>query len=151
MLYPRALLIVLMVCVTLSPPGGRAESASVEPSAADEASLRALYARMQEGWNRGSGADFAAVFDRDADLVGPGGFHLRGRDRIASFHQTLFDGMLRGTQLVGVVRSIRFLTRDVAVVHAVGGPTRHRRSLHTFVAVRRSGSWRLDTFQTTPI
>lgn len=128
-------------------------------SAADELALRALYALLMDGWNRGSGAAFASVFDENADLIGPGGFHIRGRDRIAAFHQMLFDGMLKGTRLEGDVRSVRFLTGDVALVHAVGRAigaadpqeTPKRNSVHSLLAVRRDGKWLLDAFQNTPI
>jgi uncharacterized protein (TIGR02246 family) len=155
----RTLLIGVIASVALSSVIGRAESADVHASTVDEASLRALYEQLLDGWNRGSGSAFASVFDEHADLVGPGGFHLRGRQRIASFHQMLFDGAFKGRYLVGVIRSVRFLTDDVAIVHAVGGPLRTkdqsgtpgRQSVQTMVAVRRNGKWLLDAFQNTPI
>jgi hypothetical protein len=45
----------------------------------------------------------------------------RGVKKIASFHQYLFDMFLKGSRLVGKVRSVRFLISNVAVMHAVGG------------------------------
>ena len=155
MIKLRSLLPGLVVSVLLSSATGRAESIG----SADEASLRTLYERLLHGWNRGSGAAFAAVFDEHAELVGPGGFHIKGRQRIASFHQVLFDGTLKGSHLVGVVSNVRFLTGDVAIVYAVGGPlmttvpagSLRRQSIHTMVAVRRNGNWLLEAFQNTPI
>lgn len=87
----------------------------------DEAALRAIYQQIMDGWNKGSGEAFAAPYCEDSDLVGFDGTHLKGRQEIASFHQQLFDKFLKGSSLVGKVRSIRFLTPDVAVIHAVGG------------------------------
>ena len=70
---------------------------------------------------RASGDAFAAPFEENGDLVGFDGTHLWGSKEIASFHQYPFDMFLKGSRLVGKVRSVRFLTTDVAVMHAVGG------------------------------
>ena len=88
---------------------------------ADEAAVRALYQQLMDGWNQGSGEAFAAVFTEDGDLVGFDGTHLKGRQEIAPFHQQLFDKWLKGSRLVGQVKDVRFLSPDIAVMHAVGG------------------------------
>jgi uncharacterized protein (TIGR02246 family) len=91
------------------------------------------------------------------------GTHLKGRQEIASFHQQFFDKFLKGSHLVGKVRSIRFLTPDVAVMHAVGGTGMagqfdidpDRNSVHTLVAMKRGGDggdsskWCFAAFQNT--
>jgi uncharacterized protein (TIGR02246 family) len=46
---------------------------------------------------------------------------LKGRQEIASFHQQLFDTYVKSSRLVGKIRSVRFLTPDVAIMHTVGG------------------------------
>src|SRR5215213_1786926 len=122
-----------------------------------EAGVRALYERLMDGWNRGSAEAFAAPFCEDGDLVGFDGTHLRGRAEIESFHRPLFDKWLKGTRLVGRVTAVRFLSQDVAVMHAVGGTVMPgkskaspvRDSIQTLVAVRRDGGWRLAAFQNT--
>jgi uncharacterized protein (TIGR02246 family) len=157
MMKIHALLLGVMIGFVLPPAADFVESAS-RPTSADEQDVRDLYKQLRNGWNAGSGVAFASVFSEDADLVGPTGLRLRGRDRIASFHQVLFDGILKDTSFAGDITSVRFLTNDVAVVHAIGGPSRSsdstepsiRRSLHTFVAVRRHGRWFIETFQSTP-
>jgi uncharacterized protein (TIGR02246 family) len=124
---------------------------------ADEAAVRALYQQLMDGWNQGSGEAFASVFTEDGDLVGFDGTHLKGRQEIAPFHQQLFDKWLKGSRLVGEIKDVRFLGRDVALMHAVGGtimrsksePTPERDSIQTLVAVRRDGEWRLGAFQNT--
>jgi uncharacterized protein (TIGR02246 family) len=127
-------------------------------AAADEAAIRALYQQVIDGWNAGSGDAFAAPFEEDADQVGFDGTHFKGRKEIASFHQHLFDMFLKGSRLVGKVRSVRFVTSDVAVMHAVGGTVMagqtdldpERNSVQTLVAVKRkNGKWRLAAFQNT--
>jgi uncharacterized protein (TIGR02246 family) len=126
---------------------------------ADEAAVRGLYQQLMDGWNRGSGVEFAAAFAEDGDLVAFDGTHFAGREEIAPFHQELFDKWLKGSRLVGKVRDVRFLSPDVALMHAVGGtvmrgktePSPERDSNQTLVATRRDGEWRLAAFQNTRV
>jgi uncharacterized protein (TIGR02246 family) len=124
---------------------------------ADEAAVRALYQQLMDGWNQGSGDAFAAVFTEDGDLIGFDGTHFKGRQEIAPFHQRLFDKWLKGSRLVGEVKDVRFLSPDIALMHAVGGtvlrgksePVPERDSIQTLVATRQDGEWRLAAFQNT--
>jgi uncharacterized protein (TIGR02246 family) len=124
---------------------------------ADEAAVRALYQQLMDGWNQGSGDAFAAVFTEDGDLVAFGGTHFKGRQEIAPFHQQLFDKWLKGSRLVGQVKDVRFLSPDIALMHAVGGtvmrgksePSPERDSIQTLLATRQDGEWRLAAFQNT--
>ena len=128
-------------------------------SAKDEAAVRALYQELMDGWNKGSGASFAAPFAEDGDLIGFDGTHLKGRREITSFHQPLFDRWLKGTRLVGAVKSVRFPTPDVALMHAFGGtvmrgksePSPERDSIQTLVATKRGDEWSLAAFQNTRV
>ena len=125
----------------------------------DETAVRALYQELMDGWNRGSGDAFATAFTEDGDLVAFDGTHFEGREEIAPFHQQLFDKWLKGTRLVGEVKNVRFLSPDVAVMHAVGStvmrgksePSPERDSIQTLVATRQDGEWRLAAFQNTRV
>ena len=125
----------------------------------DEAAVHGLYQQLMDGWNRGSGAAFAATFAKDGDLVAFDGTRFKGRKEIAPFHQELFDKWMKGTRLVGRVEGVRFLGPDVAVMHAIGGtvmrgksePSPERDSIQTLVATRQDGEWRLAAFQNTRI
>src|SRR5918994_4969308 len=128
---------------------------------AEEAAVRALYQQLMAGWNQGSGDAFAAVFTEDGDLIGFDGTHFKGRQEIAPFHQRLFDKWLKGSRLVGEVKDVRFLSPDVALMHAVGSTVMRgkseaspeRDSIQTLVAVREEGGeeWRLAAFQNTRV
>ena len=126
---------------------------------ADEAAVRNLYRRLLDGWNRGSGSAFAAPFAEDGDLVAFDGTHFEGRGEIAPFHQELFDKWLKGSRLVGRVEDVRFLSPDVALMHAVGStvmrgksePSPERDSIQTLVATRVGGRWRIAAFQNTRV
>lgn len=121
----------------------------------DESAIQSLLWQMIDGWNRGSGDAFATPFAEDADFVGFDGTYFKGREEIASFHQMLFERILVGTRLIGKVRGVRFLTPEVALLHAVGGTLMQghsdldpeRNSVQTLVAVKRDGSWKLAAFQ----
>jgi uncharacterized protein (TIGR02246 family) len=125
----------------------------------DEVDVRTLYSQLIDGWNKGSAEAFAAPFAENGDLVAFDGTHFKGRDKIILFHQPLFDKWLRGTRLVGGVESVRFLSPDVALMHARGGtvmrgksrPAPERDSIQTLVAVKRNGEWRLAAFQNTRV
>jgi uncharacterized protein (TIGR02246 family) len=126
-------------------------------STADETAICALYRQMMEGWNAASGYAFACPFEENGDLVGFDGTYIKGRQEIAFFHQHLFDMFLKGSRLVGKARSVRFLTSDIAVMHAIGGTVMagqtdldpERNSVQTLVAVKRNGKWSLAAFQNT--
>jgi uncharacterized protein (TIGR02246 family) len=130
---------------------------SSSSSTADETAICALYQQMMEGWNAASGYAFASPFEENGDLVGFDGTYIKGSQEIALFHQHLFDMFLKGSRLVGKVKSVRFLTSDVAVMHAIGGTMMagqtdldpERNSVQTLVAVKRNGKWNLAAFQNT--
>lgn len=127
--------------------------------AVDEAAVVDVYQRLMDGWNEGSGAAFAEAFRDDGDLVAFDGTQFSGRAEIAPFHQQLFDKWLKGTRLVGHIEDVRFLSPDVALMHAVGGtvargksePSPGRDSIQTLVATRQDGEWRLAAFQNTRV
>ena len=126
---------------------------------ADEAAVRDLYQQLMDGWNRGSGEAFAAAFTEDGDLVAFDGTRFKGREEIAPFHQELFDKWLKGSRLVGKVKDVRFVSPDVALMHAVGStvmrgksePSPERDSIQTLIAIRQDGEWRLAAFQNTRV
>ena len=124
-------------------------------SGSDETTIRNLYQRTIDGWNKARGDAFAAPYTDDSDFIGFDGTYMKGRQEIASFHQMLFDRFLRGSRLIGKVRSIRFVTVDVAIMIAVGVTVMagqsdiepERNSIHTIVAVKRENYWHFTAFQ----
>jgi uncharacterized protein (TIGR02246 family) len=125
----------------------------------EEASVRALYEQLMDGWNKGNAEAFFAPFEESADFVAFDGTHFKGRHEIVSSHQPLFDKWLKGARLTGEVKAIRFLSPEIALMHAVGGtimrnkskPAPERDSAQTLVAVKRDGAWRLAAFHNTRV
>jgi uncharacterized protein (TIGR02246 family) len=133
--------------------------ANTNARAEDEAQVRALADELEQGWNAGDGARFAAAFTEDGDLVGFDGTLLRGRTAIEAFQQQLFDRWMKGTRLTGRVTDVRFVGPDTVIMHVVGGtimrgkdrPARARDSIQTMTAVRTGQGWRLAAFQNTRV
>lgn len=121
-------------------------------AAADEATIRSFPLAMIAAWNEGDALAFAAPFAADATFIAFDGTELTGRDEIVAFHQPLFEGQLKGTRLEGHVELVRFLGRDVAVLHARCGvilaghkrPIASRDSMQLFVCTRHARDWRVD-------
>jgi uncharacterized protein (TIGR02246 family) len=125
----------------------------------DEAAIHTLYQRAMDGWNQGSGEDFASAWAEDGHLIGFDGTHLKSREEIARFHDPLLRTHLRGTRLVGAVTDVEFPAPGIAVLHARGGtiiagsskPAPERDSIQTLVAVQQGREWRLRSFQNTRV
>ncbi len=120
--------------------------------------IGALFAKLSDAWNAGNGELFGSCFMEDADYVTFMGQHLKGRKQISDVHQMLFAGPLKGSAMVSsatVDLQPRFITPDVAVVHAIGevqlAASEHaapdnRGSINTNVVVKQNGEWKLTAF-----
>jgi uncharacterized protein (TIGR02246 family) len=123
---------------------------------ADEAAIRELINQQTKGWAAADPEAYAAVFTSDADYVTFLGSHYTGREAIAASYVPLFRKLLKGSRLQIDVTRLRFLTPDVALIHANAtvvkkARQRNRRNarVNTSVAVRIDGRWRLAASQNT--
>jgi uncharacterized protein (TIGR02246 family) len=134
----------------------RQESSAV---AEEEATVRGLYVRMNDGWNRGDGNDAAAVFAEDGEMVSGDGTYWNGRSEIAKYLTRALTGPVRGSRLVATVLDVRFLRPDVALMRlradfvplGASEPAPERRAVHSILAARDAGKWHVALFQATRI
>jgi uncharacterized protein (TIGR02246 family) len=127
------------------------------PGAEDEAAIRALYARLLDGWNRRSGEAFAAAFAEDGEVVGFDGSQHTGRAGIAADLARILTDHVTPTY-VGKVRQVRLVASGVALLRAVAGLVPpggsdlapQLNAVQTLVAARHAGGWRVVLFQNTP-
>ena len=147
-----------LVFVTLLMLGfsGQTMQAPPDGRAADEAALRESVKQMESGWNTKSGALFAKPFAEDADYVVINGMYLKGRVAIESAHQRIFDTIYKDTRVTLVVKQIRFLRPDVAVVHVEGqrtGPTNelNQGAMLTLMMTKEKQGWVIAAFQNTAV
>ncbi len=124
----------------------------------DEAAIRRIVGRLQDGWNAGDGKAFAAPFAADADYVVINGMAIKGRDSIGAGHQHIFDTIYKNSNIQAAIRSIRFIRDDVAVAHIKwtlklggSGAAQEGNAMNTMVLTREGGQWSIVSFQNTSI
>jgi uncharacterized protein (TIGR02246 family) len=125
-----------------------------------EQPVRQLLVEAAAAWNRHDLAAFADRFTPDGEVIPPSGAWWRGRGEIAAQLQALHKGPLKNSRVRFDVIAIRFLTPEVALVHANGeddlgqvGPDGKRlppgRGHVTFVVERRDRAWQIRLEQVT--
>lgn len=123
----------------------------------EEKEVRSLYARLIEGWNERNAQAMADPFAQDGSMVGFDGSQVEGRDGIREHLKPIFASHPT-PPYVTIVRSVRFLGEDAAVLRAIAGmvppgktdiePAFH--AIQTVVAEKQDGVWQVVHFQTTP-
>jgi uncharacterized protein (TIGR02246 family) len=120
---------------------------------------------LQDAWNRGDAAGYAALFTDDADFVAWNGSHGRGRQAIEDGHRPLFEGPLAGSRMVLIddraesapPGSLRFVRPDVAIMVIPGVVTRagqsatgpDHQSVQTFMLIKNGNRWQVAAFHNT--
>jgi uncharacterized protein (TIGR02246 family) len=124
----------------------------------DETAVREIVRQVENGWNAHDGKAFAAPFALDADYVVVNGMSLKGRDAIEKGHIGIFTTIYKDSRNAATVKSVRFLRKDVAVVHVewnlefrIGGETKKGHAMNTMIMTRDGGKWSIAAFQNTPI
>ncbi len=131
----------------------------VEPAGneAGAEEVRSLHRHLLEAWNAQEGWAFGSLFTHDGSIVGFDGSTVDGRDEIAEYLSGIFADHETGSY-VAVVREVRFLAPQVALLRAAAGlvpPGQSRvnpetNSVQGLVAVKEDGSWSVALFQNTP-
>lgn len=120
----------------------------------EEVAVREIVSQLCEGWNAGSGEAFAAPFTEDADYVIIDGRYVKGRPIIAVGHQQIFDTVYKGSHNTAVIKGIRFLRDDVALVHVqwdLSWQQGEHSAISTLVLTKEDGSWGVAAFQNTRV
>ncbi len=123
----------------------------------DEEAVRGLYRALLDAWNQHSAASFAAQFTEACNVVGFDGSLMNGRGEIDAELSRIFTEHVTAAY-VGIVREVRFLARDVALLRAVAGMVPPGQSdinpavntIQSLVAVKQDGRWLITLYQNTP-
>jgi uncharacterized protein (TIGR02246 family) len=123
----------------------------------EERAVRGLYETLLDNWNTRNADAFAGLFEEDANVVGFDGSQLNGRAEIASTLGQIFT-QHQTAAFVGIVRDVRFLCADIALLRAVAGMVPPGQSdvnpavnaVQTAIAIRHDDRWQLTLFQNTP-
>jgi uncharacterized protein (TIGR02246 family) len=146
-------LFILISCVSVC----ALEQGKPNGLASDEAAIRENVQEMEAGWNAKDGSLYAKSFSANADYVVINGTHVQGHDRIARGHEEIFKRIFKDSTISLSVKQIRFLGRDVAVVHVAGhlrmdrGTTRATDFIITLVVTRNGNGWKTVAFQNTEV
>ena len=125
--------------------------------AGPEEAIRDLYLALLGRWNARDAAGFAALMERDVTVVGFDGSQLDGAGAVEESMRGIFVNHPTAAY-VPVVRGIRFVTPEVAVLRAVAGmvpPGKddimpERNSVQSLVAHHDGTRWRIALFHNTP-
>ena len=112
----------------------------------EEDAVRSLYSGYIDAWNRRDADGMAALFSEDGSAIGYDGTRMDGAYAIARALRAIFADH-SPPPFVAKIESIRFLSPDVAVVTAIVDSPH---AIHTLVAEKLIGEWRIALFQATP-
>jgi uncharacterized protein (TIGR02246 family) len=101
---------------------------------------------------------FAASFAENANFIQIFGGQLDGRTAIEASHRHIFDTIYRGSHVSFILRSIRFVRPDVAIVFArahlnfnEGDERREIATRPTLIVTKEEARWHIVAFQNTRI
>ncbi|TMI99913.1 MAG: SgcJ/EcaC family oxidoreductase [Alphaproteobacteria bacterium] len=127
---------------------------------AQEAAIRALVADQVAAWDAGDAARFCASAAPDISAYNTSGADMSGKARFCQRQLQILTGTFKGTTKKQVIRRLRFITSDVAIVEIdneirglkatpSGAPLSAdgvSRTQLLEVFVRRDGGWLMEAF-----
>lgn len=81
-----------------------------------EAAIRAIIAEQAAAWNAGDGTRYSSHIAPDASFTNIFGMVMYGSDAFAKRNNEILSTFFKGSKKQHVVRRIRFVTSDVAIV-----------------------------------
>jgi uncharacterized protein (TIGR02246 family) len=130
---------------------------TAELSAAEQAEIAEVPARMVRAWAAHDADAFARLFAPDGTLVLPG-VYRKGRDEIRQFMEAAYAGPYKGTNVTGAPLDIKHLAAGAVALLTVGGvlapgetelsSTNAIRA--SWILVKRDAQWQLSVYQNCP-
>ena len=138
-----------------SPMASRAQNSS-SGSGADTAAIKQLVASYSEDFNRHDAHAISSLFAEDADFTNLRGMSRHGRQELEPFFGNLFSGILKNAQRTDSVRSLRFLSPEIAAVDTncvitgsttpTGTENPPRKGLLELIVTKHGGQWFITLF-----
>jgi uncharacterized protein (TIGR02246 family) len=137
-----------------------ARAGSTDARVADRVAIGQTMAAFMNAWNAHDAHAFGLAFTPDADFTNVLGATAHGRAGIESFHAPVFATIFKDSHLTGAIRSVRFLTAELAAVDVdwqmsgaqspSGSPAGLRKGLLDWIMQRQSdGSWLIAIMHNT--
>jgi uncharacterized protein (TIGR02246 family) len=130
-----------------------------------EKDIRAIVAAQADAWNAGDGKGYSSYVAPDVSFTNLFGMVMYGHDAFERRHTEILATFYEGTTKSHVIRRIRFVTPDVAIVD-IDNEIRGVRSLPSGlvvpkdgtvrtqlmeVFVRRDGRWRVEAYHNVDV
>jgi len=123
----------------------------------DEKEVGLLYQELLKRWNKRRASEMTDLFAEDGNLVGFDGSQINGRSEARTVLSQIFANHQTAAYL-GIVKEVRLLSPDVAILRAVAGMVPQGESdinpevnaVQTLVAVKQQNKWIIALFQNTP-
>jgi uncharacterized protein (TIGR02246 family) len=140
----------LMTATTSAP-------ASAVPSAADQAAIAAVPARMVAAWAAHDADAFAELFTEDGTMMLPG-VYKKGRDAIREYMAAEYAGAYQGTTVTGTPLEIKPLRAGAVALVTQGGVIPAGETelpddaaiRASWILVKRNRKWLLAVYQNCP-
>jgi uncharacterized protein (TIGR02246 family) len=124
---------------------------------AEEKTVRLVYENLLQAWNKADAKAFAGLFARDGNMVGFDGSQANGREEIEAHLSGVFRHHKTGS-FVSIVKEIRFITPDIAILRAMAGmvPAGQKdikpelNAVQSAVIHKDENKYRVGLFQNTP-
>jgi uncharacterized protein (TIGR02246 family) len=130
---------------------GAARTPADSRSASDDAAIARIVASMSNSWNNHDARAMCASLADDVLWVNWRGDVLHSRKEVEEQHVTLFAGIYKNTHRTDAVKSIRYLTPELASVDSywsmTGAKTRegadwpYREGYANYLMAKRDGRW----------
>jgi len=128
----------------------------------DRAAIEQTVERFLDAWNTHDPHAFAMTFTEDADFTNVAGMHARGRANVEKFHAPVFATIFKDSHQTAQIRSIRFLTPELAAVDVDwqmtgatfqdGNPQPSRKGLLNWVMAKQADrSWLIEVMHNTEL
>jgi uncharacterized protein (TIGR02246 family) len=122
-----------------------------------DVAVAALYGAVLAAWNAADAEGFAAPFAEDGVVVGFDGSQVAGRTQIAEQMAGIFGDHATGSY-VGIVREVRPVGNDTALLRAVSGVLPagkddldpNLNAIQSLLAQREEEGWQVVLYQSTP-
>lgn len=127
------------------------------PSAAMQAEIADVPARMVAAWAKHDAVAFSELFSPDGTLILPG-VYKKGRDEIKKFMDAQYHGEYKGTRVTGTPIDIKPLGNGAVALLTEGGvlPAGETELPSSeairaaWILVRLDGRWQLAVYQNCP-
>lgn len=144
---------VVFVGVTLFVLAARTETQLGTP--ADKAAILKFRAAHNAAWDNHDPKGLANVSAPDGDRISASGVHYIGREQIEKSYVKAFNGVYKTSSVKDVSTTMRFLTREVALVDVddeltTTTPGQIIRHHVASIYVKRGGQWVMVAERATP-